>query len=205
MSDNMQEPIDVHTIKWREDEASMEGTQALRYLVQTLHDAQTNPSLQPMVQASMCSNKINPPNKVDAPNQVVEPSCKGGRSPKDSHKEEHLSEVAPRRRCIPCSPNRASKRSRCPSQSVDYFLNEGRSERGRHLQKRRMSPSPLSNSPPSIETLESSSSTRSSYKARSSQSARDPIEHGRGQRNQKPSKRKAIILLSSLMMVHMDR
>ena len=49
MFDNMQEPIDVRTINWREDEASMEGTQALRYLVQSLHDAQTNPSLQPMV------------------------------------------------------------------------------------------------------------------------------------------------------------
>ena len=74
----------------------MEGTQALRYLVQSLHDAQTNPSLQPMVQALMRSNNLIPPNnQVDAPNQVVESSSKGGRSPKDSDKEEHLSKVAP--------------------------------------------------------------------------------------------------------------
>ena len=33
MFDNMQEPIDVRAINWRENEASMEGTQALRYLV----------------------------------------------------------------------------------------------------------------------------------------------------------------------------
>ena len=84
----MQEPIDVRTINWRKDEASMEGTQALRYLVQSLHDVQTNPSLQPMVQALMGSNNLIPPkNQVDAPNQVVESSCKGGRSPKDSERE----------------------------------------------------------------------------------------------------------------------
>ena len=96
MFDNMQEPIDVCTINWREDEASMEGTQALRYLVQSLHDAQTNPSLKPMVQALMHSNNILPlKSQVDAPDKVDEPSCKGGRSPRDSEKEEHLYEVAP--------------------------------------------------------------------------------------------------------------
>ena len=169
MSENVQDPIDVRTINWREDEASREGTQALRYLVQSLHDAQTNPSLQPMVQALMQSNKLLPPNnQIDAPNQVVDPSQKGGRSPKDSDKDERSSEVAPRRRRIPRSPNRASKRSRRPSSSPDSFLNEGRSERGRHLQKRRRSPSPPSSSPPSTETPPSSSSTGSSYKARSS-------------------------------------
>ena len=62
MFDNMQEPINVRTINWRKDEASVEGTQALRYLVQSLHDAQTNPSLQPMVQVLMCSNNLIPPN-----------------------------------------------------------------------------------------------------------------------------------------------
>ena len=99
---------------------------------------------------------------------MVEPSHKGGRSPRDSDKEERSSEVASRRRRIPRSPNRASKRSRRPRPSPDSFLNEGRSERGRHLQKRRRSPSPPSSSPPSSETPPSSSSTGSSYKARSS-------------------------------------
>ena len=61
MPDNMQEPTDVCTINWREDEASREGTQALRYLVQSLHDAQANPSLQPMVQVLMRSNNLLPP------------------------------------------------------------------------------------------------------------------------------------------------
>ena len=96
MLDNMQEPIDIHTINWRKDDASMEGTQDLRYLVQSLHDAQTNPSLQSMAQALMHSKNLIPPNnQVDAPNQVVEPARKGGRSPKDIDKEEHFSEVAP--------------------------------------------------------------------------------------------------------------
>ena len=58
-----------------------------------------------MVQALMHSNNLIPPNQVDAPNQVVESSHKGGRSPKDSNKEEHSSKVAPQRRCIPHSPN----------------------------------------------------------------------------------------------------
>ena len=137
--------------------------------MQSLHDAQTNPSLQPIVQALMRSNNLIPPNsKVDAPNQVVEPSCIGGRSPKYIDEEEHSFEVAPQRRRIPCSPICALKRSLCSSQSPDSFLNEGRSERGRHLQKRRRSPSPPSSSPLSFETPKSTSSTRSSYKARPS-------------------------------------
>ena len=45
MLENMQELVDVHTINLREDEASIEGTQALRYLVQSLQDAQMNPLL----------------------------------------------------------------------------------------------------------------------------------------------------------------
>ena len=40
-----QEPIDVRTKNWQEDEASTEGTQALQYLVHTLHEAQMIPSL----------------------------------------------------------------------------------------------------------------------------------------------------------------
>ena len=85
MSDHVQESVDVRNINWKEDEASREGTQALRYLVQSLHDAQANPSLQSMVQALMRSNNLLPSTShVDAPNHMVEPSHKGGQSPKDS-------------------------------------------------------------------------------------------------------------------------
>ena len=101
--------------------------------MQSLQDAQMNPSLQTMVQALMWSNNLIPLNQVEAPNQVVESSCKGGQSPKDSEREEHSFEVAPQRRHIPHSPNCALKRSCHPSTSPDTFLNEGRSERGRHL------------------------------------------------------------------------
>ena len=100
MSDNVHDPVDVSTINWKEDEASREGTEVLRYLMQSLHDAQANPSLQPMVHALMRSNNLLPSTShVDAPSHLmVEPSHKGGRSPKDSEKEEHSSEVAPQRR-----------------------------------------------------------------------------------------------------------
>ena len=99
MSDHVQESVDVRTINWKEDKASSEGTQALRYLVQSLHDAQANPSLQPMVQELMRSNNLLPPTShVDAPSHTAEPSHKGGQSPKDSEKEEHSFEVAPQRR-----------------------------------------------------------------------------------------------------------
>ena len=47
-----------------------------------------------MLQVLMRSNNLFPPNnQVDAPNQVVEPSHKGRKSPIDTYKEEHLSEV----------------------------------------------------------------------------------------------------------------
>ena len=60
MSDNIQDHVDVRTINWKEDEASREGTQALRHLAQSLHDAQANPSLQPMVHAlSGCEGSVS--------------------------------------------------------------------------------------------------------------------------------------------------
>ena len=96
MSDHVQESIDIRTINRKEDEASREGTQALRYLVQSLHDAQANPSLQSMVQALMRSNNLLPSTShVDAPSHMVESSHKGGQSLKDSEKKEHSFEVAP--------------------------------------------------------------------------------------------------------------
>ena len=116
----------------------------------------------------MRSNNLLPSTShVDSPSHMmVKPSHKGGRSPKDSEKEEHSSEVAPRRRQVPRSPNRASKRSCRPSPSPDSFLNEERSERGRHSQKRRRSPSLPTTSPPSSNMQDSSSSSLgSSYKA----------------------------------------
>ena len=80
MFDHVQDPVDVRTIDWKEDEASREGTQALRYLVQLLHDAQENPSLQPMVHALMRSNNLLPSTShVDASSHMMEePSHKEG-------------------------------------------------------------------------------------------------------------------------------
>ena len=62
--------INVCTIKWQEDEAFAKGTQELRYLVQILHEAQANPSLQPMVHMLMRSNNLFSPSNREAPNQA---------------------------------------------------------------------------------------------------------------------------------------
>ena len=45
MSNNVQDPMDVHTIIWKVDESLVEGIFSLRYLVQFLQDAKENPSL----------------------------------------------------------------------------------------------------------------------------------------------------------------
>ena len=76
MAHDMQEPIDVRTINWQEDVASIEGTQALRYLVHTLHEAQMNPSLQPMVRALMRSNNLLAPSNKEGPNPTHNSSPK---------------------------------------------------------------------------------------------------------------------------------
>ena len=53
---NLQDEIDVRMVDLKDDEASVEGTQAVRLLVQKLHEAQGNSSLQPVVQALMQAN-----------------------------------------------------------------------------------------------------------------------------------------------------
>ena len=73
------------------------------------------------------------------------------------------SEVAPRRRHIPCSPNCSTKRARKPSNSPKTYSRDGKSERGRHLQKRIRSPSP-SSLPSSNDSKESNACTKSSTK-----------------------------------------
>ena len=105
---SQEEEVDLRALNLKDDEASTQGTLVVRYLVWKLQEAKSNPTLAPMVQALMHSTNLLPRrNQIDAPNQVVESSRKGGRSPKDFDKEEHSSKVAPRRRRVPHSPNRA--------------------------------------------------------------------------------------------------
>ena len=161
-----------------------------------------------MVHALMRSNNLLPPNsQVDAPSHMmVERSHKGGRSPKDSEKEEHLSEVAPRRRRIPRSPNRASKHSRCPSPSPDSFLNEeGVREEGTHKRGEGL---PLCLLPhPLLQTCKNHPLPLWDHLTRRvlRGSTRDPTRHGSGQGSWKPSKREVRTSLSSPMTGHMDK
>ena len=88
MAHDMQEPIDVRTINWQEDVASTKGTQALRYLVHTLHEAQMNLSLQPMVRALMRSNNLLAPSNEEGPNPTHNSSPKSTEAQRDSDRDE---------------------------------------------------------------------------------------------------------------------
>ena len=124
-----QDQVDVRTVNFREDEASSEGTQALRLLVLKLREAQANPLLQPMVQVLMMANPSAPsptPKKLPSPER---PSLHGSeRLNRVSDWEEVSSDEAPRRRRVPRSPVRQSKRCR-PSASPDSsFSKSGNDE-----------------------------------------------------------------------------
>ena len=163
---NLQDEIDVWTVNLKDDKASLEGTQVVRYLVQNLQEAQGNSSLQPVVQALMRANNMsNPQNEERAPSPT---HVSLQRNPRASDREENSSEGAPRRRRVPRSPVRAAKRHR-PSRSSDSISSRsGNSERGRHRQRRRRSPSWPSSPSSSKKSRESySSPTDSSHKAHS--------------------------------------
>ena len=158
----------MRTINWREHEASTEGTQALWYLVHTLQEAQMNLSLQLTVQALMQSNNLLPPSNEEAPNQVCTSSPKSACVLRESEQDESSLEVAPRKQCIPRSPNHSSRRAHKPSNNLEMYSRDGKGDRGRHLQKRRRHPSPPSSSPYSYDLEELDSSMGSSQKVHSS-------------------------------------
>ena len=163
---NLQDEIDVRMVNLKDDDASAEGTQAIRLLVQKLHEAQGNSSLQLVVQALLRANNLATSHNKErtlSPDHVSL-QC----NPRASDRKENSSEGAPQRRRVPHSPVCASKRRR-PSASSDSISSQsGNSERGRHRQWRRRSPSPPTSPPLSTESRESSSTpTRSSHKAHS--------------------------------------
>lgn len=59
--------IDLQALNLREDEASAQGTQAVRYLVRRLQEAQSNPALDPTVQALMHSHIAEPSHRHKSP------------------------------------------------------------------------------------------------------------------------------------------
>ena len=63
---NQDELLSLHYLNLREDEASTEGTKAVRYLVQKLQEAQGNPALNTTVQALLMSHLVDFPPQVDS-------------------------------------------------------------------------------------------------------------------------------------------
>ena len=53
MTDSHEEEINIHAINFKEDDASAQGTITLCCLVQKLHKAQRNPSLQPTIKVTI--------------------------------------------------------------------------------------------------------------------------------------------------------
>lgn len=61
---SQEDVIDLQALNLKDDEATAEGTRAVRYLVRRLQEAQANPVLGPTVQALMRSNNmesVHPP------------------------------------------------------------------------------------------------------------------------------------------------
>ena len=123
-----------------------------------------NMSLQPMVRTLMHSNNLLAPSNKEGPNPTHNSSPKSTEAWRESDRDEPSSKVAPRRRRIPRSLNRSTKRARKPSNSPKMYSRDGKSERGRHLQKSR-SPTP-SSLPLSYDFEEFDASTKSFAKVR---------------------------------------
>ena len=76
--------IDLQALNLREDEATTQGTLAVRYLVQKLQEANSNPSLGPTVQALLHSHMGEPSHRP-----VKEPMVEGS---KEEEREKSLSQ-----------------------------------------------------------------------------------------------------------------
>ena len=59
-----QEEVDLRALNLKDDEASTQGTLAVRYLVRKLQEAKSNPTLAPMVQALMKEQEEGKENEV---------------------------------------------------------------------------------------------------------------------------------------------
>ena len=60
-----QEEVDLRALNLKDDEASTQGTLAVRYLVRKLQEAKTNPALAPMVQSVMKEHEEEKGNEVE--------------------------------------------------------------------------------------------------------------------------------------------
>ena len=126
MSSQGEEEINLRALNLKEDEASSQGTRAIRYLVRKLHEAQSNPALEPMVQAMI-------KNQFGESLPMKEDGC--GEGIKEGERENSLSrESNPKRRSPTPLPN-SPKRQRTPASS-NTSSRSGRSARGRFYRSR---------------------------------------------------------------------
>ena len=120
--------INWHNINFKEDEASTQGTHALQFMVEKLHEAQHNPSLRPMVQGLMLAHDMvlttkSPPRELDSPQ-----GSEHVQGPLEQ--EEKMVTNAPQERRCNDLPSQATKRRRSTSSSDSSSSKSGRSERG---------------------------------------------------------------------------
>ena len=106
MSSTPQNEHSWHQVNFKEDEASTQGTHALRNLVQNLHDAQHNPSLRPTVQALIMAHGMvlhtrSPPQEETSP-QGSEQARRA------LEREGQAPSSAPHERCLQRSPTQAT-------------------------------------------------------------------------------------------------
>ena len=108
-----QEEVDLRALNLKDDEASTQGTLAVRYLVRKLQEAKTNPVLSPMVQDLMKEYKEEKENKV-----------------KEGERENSSMQESSQKRCSSTPLTHSPKREHTVSSSRSSSRS-GRSARGR--------------------------------------------------------------------------
>ena len=149
-------PIHWQDLNLEEDEASAEGTKALRFMVEKIHQAQYNPNLRPMVQSLFRSHELVliPEERAERipglqSNHVEELTTERGNRRDTDPPEVHSSrsprpERRPLKRVPPSEDERSSKRRRPSSSPYPTPTRRRRTERGRTQARRRRSPTPSS-------------------------------------------------------------
>ena len=142
MSSQVEEMLDLQALNLRDDDASAQGTRAVRFLVQKLQEAQANPALRPTVQALMRGEDVPSPMRLETPREHVSPQ--GSEDvPRNEGRENSPSQEDSQKRRPSNSMDRSPKRRRSTPSSDSSSSRSGRSERGRfYRSRRRRSPSP---------------------------------------------------------------
>ena len=139
-------PINWQQMNLAEDDASTQGTRALRFMVQRIHEAQGNPSLRPTLQSLFMAHDMSlTHNDVIATD--VPSTHEDKREERELERGGNRSIDSPQRRS-----SRSPRRSRRPLEQIQRSEEEGSSSRHSirtSSSKRRRSPSPCRSPTPS--------------------------------------------------------